>query len=198
MITKTATKKRCPWVGDDPLYLAYHDLEWGVPVHDDATLFECLTLEGAQAGLSWITVLKKRDRYREVFENFDPERVAKFTKRDINRILKDPGVIRNRLKIESTVNNAKAILALRDNVSGFDDFLWRYVDGKPLVSNIRKQSDYPSKTELSETISRDLKKQSFRFIGPTTVYAFMQAIGMVNDHSMTCFRRAEVKRQYAT
>lgn len=183
---------RCPWVGDNDLYIRYHDEEWGVPVHDDHRLFECLTLEGAQAGLSWITVLKKREQYRKVFKQFDPVKVARFKQKDIERLLEDPGIIRNRLKVESTVSNAKALLKLQKTEGSLDEFLWNYVDSTPIKSKLTKMEDYPSETQLSKQISRDLKKLGFRFIGPTTVYAFMQAVGMVNDHSKKCFRRNQV------
>lgn len=189
----TSKRKRCPWVGDDELYIQYHDEEWGVPVHDDHRLFECLTLEGAQAGLSWITVLKKREHYKKVFKQFDPVKVARFKEKDIERLLQDPGIIRNRLKVESTVSNARALLQLQKSHGSFDQFLWNYVDAKPIKSNLAKMEDYPSQTDLSRQISRDLKKLGFRFIGPTTVYAFMQAVGLVNDHSKDCFRKNQLQ-----
>jgi len=178
--TSKSTIKRCSWVGDDELYHSYHDNEWGVPVHDDHKLFECLTLEGAQAGLSWITVLKKREHYRKVFKQFDPARVARFKQTTIEKLMNDPGIVRNRLKIESTVSNARAVLDLQKS------------HGEPLNSKRKKLADTPSETDLSKQISRDLKKLNFRFIGPTTVYAFMQAVGMVNDHSTDCFRYKEL------
>jgi len=191
--TSKSTIKRCSWVGNDELYQSYHDSEWGVPEHDDHKLFECLTLEGAQAGLSWITVLKKREHYRKVFKQFDPARVARFKPATIEKLMNDPGIIRNRLKVESTVSNARAVLELQNSHGSLDEFLWQYVDGKPLNSKRKKLADTPSETDLSKQISRDLKKLNFRFIGPTTVYAFMQAVGMVNDHSTDCFRYKELE-----
>lgn len=180
----------CPWCGDDPQYRRYHDEEWGVPVHDDRTLFEFITLEGAQAGLSWLTVLRKREHYREVFEGFDPAKVARFTPARIERLLQDPGIVRNRLKVESTVGNAKAFLAIQSEYGSFDRWLWSYVDGRPIVNHFKRFRDIPATTPLAEHLSRDLKKAGFRFVGPTIVYAFMQAVGMVNDHIVNCPRHA--------
>ena len=176
---------RCAWCGADPLYQAYHDTEWGVPLHDDRALFELLTLEGAQAGLSWLTVLKKREGYRKAFANFDPAVVARFTDADQARLLADPGIVRSRAKIEATIGNARAYLAIREG-EGFDAWLWRYVDGRPLQNRFAAPAEVPAATPLSETVSKDLKKAGFRFAGPTIVYAFMQAVGMVNDHLVTC------------
>lgn len=180
----------CPWCGDDPQYRRYHDEEWGVPVHDDRTLFEFITLEGAQAGLSWLTVLRKRERYRMVFDGFDPEKVARFTTARIEQLLQDPGIVRNRLKVQSTVGNAKAFLAIQAEYGSFDRWLWSYVDGRPIVNRFKRFRDIPTTTPLAERLSRDLKKAGFRFVGPTIVYAFMQAVGMVNDHLVNCPRHA--------
>jgi DNA-3-methyladenine glycosylase I len=184
--------KRCAWVpaGDD-LYVAYHDEEWGVPERDERALFELLTLEGAQAGLSWSTILRKREGYRRAFEGFDPERVARFRTRDVERLLADPGIVRNRLKVESTVNNAQRLLELRDEV-GFGDYLWSFVDGEPRVNRWRKLAEIPSETAESKAMSKDLKRRGFRFVGPTVCYAFMQAAGLVNDHVVDCFRYREL------
>jgi DNA-3-methyladenine glycosylase I len=179
---------RCPWART-PAAILYHDAEWGVPVRDDRELFEFLTLEGAQAGLSWETILAKRARYREAFARFDIPRVAKFTERDVDRLLADPGIIRNRAKIRATIGNAKALLVLRDaEGSTFADFLWSYVDGKPIVNRPQTPDDVPAKTPLAETLSRDLRARGFKFVGPTIVYAFMQAVGMVDDHVVDCYK----------
>ena len=181
--------KRCAWVPEaDSDYLAYHDEEWGVPSRDDRHLFEMLTLEGAQAGLSWSTILRKRDGYRKAFANFDAEQVARFTKKDVERLLQDPGIVRNRLKVESTVNNAKQVVELES----LSDYLWSFVDGEPLVNRWRKLADLPAETAESKAMSKDLKKRGFRFVGPTVCYAFMQACGLVNDHTVDCFRYSKV------
>ncbi len=185
---------RCEWAGPDPLYIAYHDKEWGVPVHDDQQLFEFLILEGAQAGLSWITILRKRGRYREVFADFDPQLVARFNKNTINMLLKDPGIVRNKLKIESAVSNAKAFLQLQDRFGSFDQYVWQFVGGKPIQNQWRTLRDIPASTPQSEHLSKDLKKHGFRFVGSTICYAFMQAVGMVNDHTTKCFRHLELKQ----
>ena len=185
---------RCEWAGPDPLYIAYHDKEWGVPVHDDQQLFEFLILEGAQAGLSWITILRKRDRYREVFADFDPQLVARFNKNTINTLLKDPGIVRNKLKIESAVGNAKAFLKIQDSFGSFDQYIWQFVGGKPMQNQWRTLRDIPASTPQSENLSKDLKKHGFRFVGSTICYAFMQAIGMVNDHTTKCFRHRELQQ----
>jgi DNA-3-methyladenine glycosylase I len=188
---KTATraaKLRCWWCGDDPLMIAYHDTEWGVPVHDDRVLFEFLTLEGAQAGLSWLTVLRKREAYRAAFADFDVERVARFTPQRIERLLQDPGIVRNRLKLESTVKNARAFLKVQQEFGSFARYQWRFVDGVPLQSAVRVRKDVPARTEISDAFSKDLKKRGFSFVGSTIVYAHMQAVGMVNDHWLSCFR----------
>jgi DNA-3-methyladenine glycosylase I len=183
--------KRCAWVPEgDPAYLAYHDEEWGVPSHDDRHLFELLTLEGAQAGLSWATILRKREGYRSAFANFDAEQVARFGKRDVERLLSDSGIVRNRLKVESTVNNAQRVLELES----LDDYLWGFVDGSPIVNRWRELSDIPAETAESRALSKDLKRRGFRFVGPTVCYAFMQATGLVNDHVVSCFRFAELTR----
>jgi len=182
--------RRCAWVPEaDPEYVAYHDDEWGVPSRDDRHLFEMLTLEGAQAGLSWSTILRKREGYRKAFANFDAAKVARFTDKDVERLLADPGIVRNRLKVESTVNNAQRIVEL-DSLS---DYLWSFVDGEPKVNRFRKMSEVPAETPESKAMSKDLKKRGFRFVGPTVCYAFMQACGLVNDHTVDCFRYDEVK-----
>jgi len=184
--------KRCDWVpGADPDYVAYHDEEWGVPSRDDRHLFEMLTLEGAQAGLSWSTILRKRDGYRKAFANFDAKQVARFTQKDVERLLQDPGIVRNRLKVESTVNNAQRVAELDESLS---DYLWSFVGGEPLVNTWRKLSELPAETAESKAMSKDLKKRGFRFVGPTVCYAFMQACGLVNDHTVDCFRYRELAR----
>jgi DNA-3-methyladenine glycosylase I len=182
--------KRCAWVPEaDPEYVAYHDDEWGVPSRDERHLFEMLTLEGAQAGLSWSTILRKREGYRKAFANFDAAKVARFTGKDVERLLADPSIVRNRLKVESTVNNAQRIAEL-DSLS---DYLWSFVGGEPKVNRFRKLSELPAETAESKAMSKDLKKRGFRFVGPTVCYAFMQACGLVNDHTIDCFRYTEVK-----
>jgi DNA-3-methyladenine glycosylase I len=185
--------KRCPWCGDDPLYVAYHDEEWGVPCHDDRMLFEFLTLEGAQAGLSWITILRKRENYRRAFADFDVEAVARYGEADVARLLADPGIVRNRLKIGATIDNARATLAVRKEFGSLDAYLWTFVDGRPVVNQWRSLAQIPAETDTSRAMSRDLKKRGFRFVGPTIMYAFMQAVGMVDDHLISCYRRS--KRQ---
>jgi len=179
---------RCPWPGTDPRYLEYHDREWGTPLHDDRRLFEMLILEGAQAGLSWITILRKRERYREVFDGFDPARVARFTPSRVARLLADPGIVRNRQKIDAAVNNARLALAVVREFGSLDAYLWRFVNGRPIVNAWTSMRDVPSRTAESEAMSRDLVSRGFRFAGPTICYAFMQATGMVNDHLVACFR----------
>ena len=182
--------KRCDWVPEaEPDYVAYHDEEWGVPSRDDRHLFEMLTLEGAQAGLSWSTILRKRDGYRNAFANFDAAKVARFTPADVERLLQDTGIVRNRLKVESTVNNAQRVIELDESLS---DYLWSFVGGEPLVNTWRKLSELPAETAESKAMSKDLKKRGFRFVGPTVCYAFMQACGLVNDHTVDCFRYSEV------
>ena len=190
--------QRCEWAGDDPLMVGYHDSEWGEPSRDDRYLFEMLTLEGAQAGLSWSTILRKREGYRSAFAGFDAERVARFGPRDIERLLADPRIVRNRLKVESTVNNAGRVLAVAEELGSFGDYLWRFVDGTPLVSSPRRLQDIPAQTPLSKEISRDLKRRGFRFVGPTVCYAFMQAAGLVNDHVTACFRYRELAEDRAS
>lgn len=183
---------RCPWCGNDPLYQQYHDKEWGVPVHDDRTLFEFLTLEGAQAGLSWITILKKRERYRQLFAEFEPLKVARFTPAKVEKLLADPGIVRNRLKVESTVSNAQAFLKVQKEFGSFAAYWWGFVDGKPVINRFRSMAEVPAQTALSQAISKDLKRRGFRFVGPTIVYAMMQAVGMVNDHMLDCERHREL------
>ena len=183
---------RCEWAGDDPLMTAYHDREWGVPAHDDRTLFEFLTLEGAQAGLSWMTILRKREGYRRAFAGFDPDQVARFTEADVARLLADVSIVRNRAKITSAVANARAVLAVREERGGFAEHLWSFVDGRPLQPERRSLSDLPTDTPEARAISRDLKRRGFGFVGPTTIYSLMQACGLVNDHVTGCFRWAEL------
>jgi DNA-3-methyladenine glycosylase I len=187
-------RTRCAWART-PLSEAYHDLEWGVPVHDDRLLFELLTLEGAQAGLSWETILKKRDAYRGAFADFDPALVARFTPARIEDLLRDPGIVRNRLKVDSTVSNAKAFLAAQDEYGSFDAYVWRFVGGRPRVNRWRTLEQVPARTAESDALSRDLARRGFKFVGSTICYAFMQAVGMVNDHVIDCFRYEAVGRQ---
>jgi len=185
---------RCAWCGADPLYRAYHDTEWGVPLNDERALFELLTLEGAQAGLSWLTILKKRENYRRAFDDFDAERIARYTGADVARLMANAGIVRNRLKIESTIGNARAVLALRE-VGGLDAYFWNFVDGRPIVNSPTNLDQVPASTPLSDAISKDLKKRGFRFVGSTIMYAHMQAMGLVNDHTTDCFRFAELTRK---
>ncbi len=187
--------KRCEWAGSDPLMRAYHDLEWGTPVHDDRLLFEFLVLEGAQAGLSWATVLNKRARYREVFAGFDPGKVARFDRRKIERLLADPGIIRNRLKVDSAVKNARAFLAVQEELGSFDAYLWRFVGGAPKINRRRRLAEIPARTPESDALSRDLKSRGFNFVGSTICYAYMQAVGLVNDHVLGCFRYPQLVRE---
>jgi DNA-3-methyladenine glycosylase I len=187
-------RKRCAWVNlDDPLMLAYHDREWGVPVHDDRRHFEFLILEGAQAGLSWSTVLKKREAYRKAFDHFDPAKVARFTAPRIEKLLQDPGIIRNRLKIDSAVRNAKAFLKVQKEFGSFDTYCWRFVDGKPKVNKLTSMQQIPATSPESDAFSKDLKQRGFNFVGSTIIYAHMQAVGMVNDHLTDCFRYRELR-----
>ena len=172
--------------------VAHHDDEWGRPSHDDRHLFEMLTLEGAQAGLSWSTILRKREGYRRAFAGFDPAKVARFEAKDVERLLADPGIVRNRLKVESTVNNAARVLEVQGELGSFDAYLWSFVDGRPIVNHFRTLSELPAETDLSKAISKDLKRRGFRFVGPTVLYAFMQSVGMVDDHTVDCFRRTDV------
>jgi len=187
----TETRQRCPWAGDDPLYIAYHDQEWGVPSHDDRHLFEMLILEGAQAGLSWITILRKRENYRRAFAGWNVEKIARFGEKDFARLMADEGIVRNRLKIGATLGNAKAFLKVRKEFGSFDRYLWQFVGGAPLHNRRRTLRDVPAQTAESEALSRDLKKRGFNFVGATICYAFMQAVGMVNDHLASCFRAGE-------
>jgi DNA-3-methyladenine glycosylase I len=194
---KTKQKTRCPWVDlSKPDYIAYHDKEWGVPVYDDRLLFEFLTLESAQAGLSWYTVLKKREHYRLAFENFEPQKVAQFNKQKIEMLLLDAGIIRNRLKIEAAVNNAGRLLEIQREYGSFSKYLWGFVGGKTINNNIRKLSDYPATSKESDALSKDLKQRGFKFLGSTICYAHMQATGMINDHGVDCFRRNEIMERY--
>jgi DNA-3-methyladenine glycosylase I len=185
---------RCEWApASDPLYLAYHDEEWGVPSRDERHLYQMLTLEGAQAGLSWATILRKREGYRRAFVGFDPDRVARFGARDVDRLLADPSIVRNRLKVESTIDNARAVLALADTGDSLAALLWEFVDGAPRRNRWRRLADLPSQTDESRAMSRELKRRGFRFVGPTVCYSLMQAVGMVNDHVVSCFRHAELR-----
>ena len=182
---------RCGWSTSDPLYIEYHDKEWGYPLHDDQKLFEMLILEGAQAGLSWITILKKRDNYRKAFNNFDPVKISKYDDEKIKKLLENPGIIRNRLKINGTVKNAKAYLQVKKEFGSFDKYIWQFVNGKPIVNKRKSLKEVPAKTAESDAMSKDLKKRGFTFVGSTICYAFMQAVGMVNDHTTDCFRYKE-------
>jgi DNA-3-methyladenine glycosylase I len=185
---------RCGWATSDPLYVAYHDEEWGVPVYDDGLLFEFLVLEGAQAGLSWLTILRKRESYRRTFSGFDPAKVARFDRRRVERILQNPGVVRNRLKVQSAVANARAFLRVQEEFGSFSAYQWRFVGGRPRQNRWRSLEEIPARTPESDVWSRDLKRRGFSFVGPTIVYAHMQAVGMVNDHLVGCFRHREVRR----
>ncbi|MEP6976724.1 MAG: DNA-3-methyladenine glycosylase I [Thermoleophilia bacterium] len=181
---------RCDWVPEDnPLYVAYHDEEWGVPTHDDRELFELLTLEGAQAGLAWITILRKREAYRAAFAGFDPATVASFKRRDVERLMGNAGIVRNRLKIESAVSNAARVLEVQEELGSLDAYLWGFVDGAPLVGNWGTSAEVPAETAESRALSKDLKRRGFRFVGPTVCYALMQAAGLVDDHTLGCFKR---------
>jgi DNA-3-methyladenine glycosylase I len=184
-------KTRCSWCGADPLYVSYHDTEWGVPEYDSRALFEKLLLDGFQAGLSWITILKKRDNFRAAFDGFEPEIMARYAPKKLAKLMQDPGIVRNRLKIEASVSNAQAYLAIPD----FSEYLWDFMDGKPLQTMRRSGQDIPAETPLAQKLSKDLKKRGFRFVGPTIVYAFMQACGLVNDHIVTCHRHEAVKHE---
>lgn len=183
---------RCEWAGSDPLMVSYHDKEWGTPQHDDRVLFEFLILEGAQAGLSWATILKKRDNYRRAFAGFDPARVAHYNRRSVERLLGDAGIVRNRLKVESAISNARCYLNIQDEFGSFDSYLWAFIGGAPVTHRYRRLADLPAQTELSEALSKDLWGRGFRFVGPTICYAFMQAVGLVNDHVIDCFRFKEL------
>jgi DNA-3-methyladenine glycosylase I len=188
----TATPKRCPWAGDDPLYIAYHDQQWGVPEHDDQRLFEMLVLEGAQAGLSWITILRKREAYRRAFAGFDPAKVARFGEREVKALLADAGIVRNQLKIRSAIGNAAALLAVQAEVGSFDRHVWQFVGGAPKQNRRRRMADVPARTAESDAMSKDLGRRGFKFVGSTICYAYMQAVGMVNDHLVSCFRHGQV------
>ena len=187
------SKERCSWPGTDPLYLAYHDEEWGVPVYDDATLFEFLLLETFQAGLSWITILRKRENFRKAFDGFDYKKIAKYDQKKIDSLLLDAGIIRNKLKVHSAVSNAIAFQKIQKEFGSFSKYIWNFVQGKPLQNNLKKMSDIPANTTLSNMLSKDLKKRGFKFVGTTVVYAHMQATGMVNDHITSCFRYSELQ-----
>jgi DNA-3-methyladenine glycosylase I len=185
--------RRCPWVDvRKPDYIEYHDIEWGVPVHDDRQIFEFLTLEAAQAGLSWYTVLRKREAYRKAFAGFDPQRVAKYGDRQLQSLLKNSGIIRNQQKIVATINNAKRFLEVQEQFGSFDSYIWRFVDGKPIVHRLKRLKDYPATSAESDALSKDLKQRGFSFVGSTICYAHMQATGMINDHVLDCFRRQEI------
>ena len=186
-------KKRCEWCGTEPIYVDYHDKEWGVPVHDDRLHFEMIILDGAQAGLSWITILKRRGSYREAFDNFDVLKVSRYSDKKIEKLLTNPGIIRNRLKVKSTVQNAKSFLEIQKIFGSFDQYIWQFVNHKTIENKWKKMSDLPAKTAESDTMSRDLKKRGFSFVGSTICYAYMQAAGMVNDHTKNCFRYKEVR-----
>jgi DNA-3-methyladenine glycosylase I len=196
-----AVQPRCRWAGTDPLYVRYHDEEWGVPIHDDRKLFEFLILEGAQAGLSWITILRKREAYRDAFDHFDPRKVARYDQRRVRSLMANAGIVRNRLKIESAIGNARAFLAIQREFGSFDAYLWRFVDGKPIRNAWTALEQVPARTPVSDALSADLSRRGFRFVGSTICYAFMQAVGMVNDHTRDCFRyrdrarRAHIRRR---
>ena len=188
--------KRCEWCGDDPLYVKYHDEEWGVPVHDDRKHFEMIILDGAQAGLSWITVLRKRENYRKAFDNFNPEIVAGYGEKKIEELLNNPGIIRNKLKIKSAITNAQAFLKIQKEFGSFDKYIWQFVGGKPIVNKWKSIKELPATSKESDAMSKDLKKRGFKFVGSTICYAYMQAAGMVNDHIVSCFRYKEVRKFY--
>ena len=185
--------QRCPWCGDDPLYMAYHDGEWGVPLHDDRLLFEFLILEGAQAGLSWISILRKRENYRLAFEGFDAHKIAGYDEGQFARLMNDAGIVRNRLKINATIRNAEKFLSIQEKHGSFDAYLWQFVDGKPLQNAWQRLDQLPAQTPISCALSKDLSQQGFKFVGPTICYSLMQAVGMVNDHLVDCFRYREIK-----
>jgi DNA-3-methyladenine glycosylase I len=180
--------ERCAWAGSDELYINYHDKEWGTPVHSDLIHFEFITLEGAQAGLSWITILRKRENYREAFSGFDYEKIAKYTEKDVEILMSNPGIIRNRRKIDSTIKNAQSFIEVQKEFGSFDKYIWSFTKGKTIVGNWEKLSDVPTSTELSDNISKDLKKRGFNFVGTTIIYSYLQAVGIVNDHVESCFR----------
>lgn len=188
------SRKRCEWAGSDPLYVAYHDDEWGVPVHDDRKLFEMLMLEGAQAGLAWITILRKRENYRQAFDGFDPAKIARYTDRRLQKLLNNEGIVRNRLKVAAARKNARAFLEVQNEFGSFDEYIWQFVGGKPVQNRRRTMKDLPAMTSESDAMSKDLKKRGFTFVGSTICYAFMQAVGMVNDHVVGCYRYKELAR----
>jgi DNA-3-methyladenine glycosylase I len=192
MERKMTSMLRCAWSTSDPLYIDYHDREWGVPVHDERKLFEMLILEGAQAGLSWITILKKRENYRKAFDNFDVKKVSRYNAARVRSLMKNEGIVRNRLKIAATISNAKAFLAVQKEWGSFDSYIWQFTGGKPIDNHRKGNKDVPATTPESDAMSKDLKKRGFRFVGSTICYAFMQATGMVNDHAITCFRHKQV------
>ncbi len=187
--------ERCPWCGSDELYVKYHDEEWGVPVHDDARHFEFLVLEAAQAGLSWITILRKRENYRKAYDHFDPSTVSHYGGKKLDELLKNHGIVRNRRKIEASINNAARLLEIQKEFGSFDEYIWKFVNHKPIINSWRRVSEIPPKTRLSDAISNDMKKRGFRFIGSTIVYAHMQAVGLVNDHIKSCFRHKQLSSQ---
>jgi len=191
---KTNSPERCSWCGEHEFYVAYHDMEWGIPLHDDQKLFEFLILEGAQAGLSWLTILKKRDAYRKAYYQFDAEKISRFNSRSIERLMNNAGIVRNRLKIEASIDNARAFLEVQDEFGSFDKFIWQYVNHRPRQNRWRQLKDIPALTNESQQMSKDLQQRGFRFVGPTICYAFMQATGMVNDHVTTCFRYKQVAK----
>jgi DNA-3-methyladenine glycosylase I len=195
MAKQEQERQRCDWgARGDALMIAYHDQEWGVPVHNDQKQFEFLTLESAQAGLSWSTVLRKRENYRKAFAEFDPEKVARFTDKRIERLLADPGIIRNRLKVTAAITNARCFLKVRDEFGAFDAYMWRFVDGRPIQNRVERMKELPATSKESDALSKDLKQRGFKFVGSTIIYAHMQAVGMVNDHLVTCFRHAACAR----
>jgi len=185
---------RCGWAGADDLYIKYHDKEWGAPLHDDRRLFELLVLEGAQAGLSWSIILRKRDAYRKAFDNFTPERIARYTQAKVSNLLADASIVRNRAKIGAAISNAQAFLKVKEEFESFDAYIWQFVDGKPIINRWKRRGQIPAETEESRVMSKDLKARGFRFVGPTICYAFMQAVGMINDHVTDCYRYREVQR----
>ena len=194
-MSKAKSQDRCSWCGEDPLYVAYHDQEWGVPLHDEQKLFEFLILEGAQAGLSWLTILKKRDAYRKAYYQFEIEKVARFNSRSIERLIYNSGIVRNRLKIEASIDNARAFLEVQDEFGSFDEYIWQYVDHHPKQNRWHSLSDIPALTIESKQMSKNLQQRGFRFVGPTICYAFMQAVGMVNDHVTSCFRYKDIAKK---
>jgi DNA-3-methyladenine glycosylase I len=187
------SQERCPWCGDDPLYVAYHDTEWGVPCHDERTLFEFLILEGAQAGLSWITILRKRENYRRAFDGFEAAKIARYGEQDVARLLANAGIVRNRLKIAAAIDNARATLALYEAGGNLNEFFWQFVEGKPVINRWKRLDEVPVFTPAAEALSKELKRRGFRFVGPTVIYSHMQATGMVNDHLVTCPRHAALR-----